>query len=63
VPTGEPDLQDPPDERPRRLLSTGFWAFLAFGMLCVLAGVGVVLLGPTLWTTAPPAAAAPRAAK
>ena len=42
---GEPDLpKDPAAHRPRPLLGAGFWAFIAFGILCVLAGVAVVLL-------------------
>jgi hypothetical protein len=53
VSLGEPD---PAAERPRPLLGLGFWAVMVFAMLCVLAGVGVVLLGPKLW---PPAPAAP----
>jgi hypothetical protein len=59
VPAGQADPpEDPADDRPRPLLGAGFWAFLVFGMLCVLAGAAVVLLGPTLWTAKPPAAAA-----
>ena len=47
---GEPDLpKDPAADGPKPLLGPGFWAFIAFGILCVLAGVGVVLIGPKLW--------------
>lgn len=49
---GEPD---PAAERPRPLLSMAFWAFLAFALLCVVAGAGVVLLGPKLWPASAPA--------
>jgi len=45
---------DPAAERPRPLLSVTFWVFMVFALLCVLAGAGVVLLGPKLW---PPSAA------
>ena len=51
------DEPDPAAERPRPLLSAGFWAFMIFAMLCVLGGVGVVLLGPKLWPPTPAAAA------
>ena len=47
---GEPD---PAAERPRPLLGVGFWLFIAFGLLCVLAGAGVVLLGPKFWAPIP----------
>jgi len=50
VSPGEPE---PAAERPRPLLGLGFWAVMAFAMLCVLGGVGVVLLGPKLWPPAP----------
>jgi hypothetical protein len=56
VSPGEPD---PAAERPRPLLGLGFWAVMVFAMLCVLAGVGVVLLGPKLWPPAPTPAPAP----
>ena len=47
------DEPDPAAERPRPLLGVGFWLFIAFSFLCVLAGAGVVLLGPKLWAPAP----------
>ena len=46
----QPDVQDsPPDPagyRPRRLLGVGFWAMLAFALLCVLAGIAIADFGP-----------------
>ena len=55
-----PDLpKDPAEYRARPLLGVGFWAFVAFGVLCVLAGAGVTLLGPRLLPPKPPVAAAP----
>lgn len=43
----EPDLpKDPAEYRPRPLLGAPFWAMVAFGVLCILAGAGVALLGP-----------------
>lgn len=58
-----PDLpKDPAEYRARPLLGVGFWAFVAFGVLCVLAGVGVTLLGPRWLEAKPPAAKAPVAA-
>jgi len=45
----EPDLpKDPAAYRPKPLMGLGFWALIAFGVLCVLAGAGVALLGPKL---------------
>jgi hypothetical protein len=71
----EPDLpKDPAEYRPRPLMGVSFWAMIAFGMLCVLAGAGVASLAPRLLPahpapaapqpvapTAPPAAVAPSA--
>lgn len=49
MPPAEPDLPKNPSEYRRRpLLGLGFWALIAFGVLCVLAGAGVALLGPRL---------------
>lgn len=43
----EPDPpKDPAEYRPRPLLGPMFWAIVAFGVLCILAGAGVALLGP-----------------
>jgi hypothetical protein len=39
---------DPDDDRPRPLLGPTFWALIAFGLLCVLAGAAVALLAPRL---------------
>lgn len=56
----EPDLpKDPADYRPKPLMGAGFWALIAFGVLCVLAGVGVAVLGPKLL----PAKPAPQVAR
>jgi hypothetical protein len=58
----EPGLpKDPADYRPRPLLGASFWALIAFGVLCVLAGAGIALLAPRLFPppTAAPAAPAP----
>jgi hypothetical protein len=57
----EPDLpKDPAAYRPRPLLGLGFWVMIAFGVLCILAGVGVATLAPKLFParSAPPAAPA-----
>ena len=38
----EPDLpRDPAGYRPKPLLGVGFWVMVAFGLVCVLAGVAV----------------------
>lgn len=55
----EPDLpRDPAGYRPKPLLGVGFWVMVAFGLVCVLAGVAVTLLGPR-WMPAGPEAAKP----
>ena len=60
----EPDLpKDPAEYRPKPLMGTGFWALLAFGILCVLAGAGVALLGPKLLPAKPTTPAAAPAQK
>jgi len=52
----DPDLpREPAEHRPKPLMGWTFWAMLAFGAICVLAGVGVATLAPTL--LAPPAPA------
>jgi hypothetical protein len=54
----DPDLPPDPeeDERPRPLLGPMFWALIAFGLLCVLAGAAIALLAPRLLPVrAPPA--------
>ncbi len=57
--TPEPDLpRDPGVYRPKPLLGVGFWVMVAFGLICVMAGVAVTLLGPQLMS-ARPAAVAP----
>jgi hypothetical protein len=56
----EPDLpKDPADYRPKPLMGVGFWALIAFGVLCVLAGVGVAVLGPKLLPAKPAPQVAP----
>ncbi len=61
----EPDPTEPPpgpaDERPRPLFSAGFWAAMAFTLLCILAGTALVKLGPTLWPQHPGPSAPPGA--
>jgi hypothetical protein len=64
--TPPPDLpRDPAEYRRRPLMGVGFWAFIAFGILCVLAGAGVAYLAPRYLgakpPTAPPPAASPAA--
>jgi hypothetical protein len=64
TPPLDPDLpKDPAAYRRRPLLGVGFWALIAFSVLCVLAGVGVTYLGPRLLPRkphAPAPAAAPQ---
>jgi hypothetical protein len=38
----------PPDDRPRPLLGIGFWVVMILALACVLGGVAVATLGPTL---------------
>ena len=55
-PTSDPDLtapRDPAAYRPRPLLGVTFWAMIAFGVICVLAGVGLATFGPKLLAQAP----------
>lgn len=47
-----PDGPNDPAEVPPRLLGAGFWAAIIVALLCVLAGIGVVVLGPRLWPAA-----------
>ena len=45
----EPDSPDDPAEhRPSPLMGPAFWVFVGLGVLCVLAGIGVALLGPSM---------------
>lgn len=54
----EPGLpKDPAEYRPRPVMGVGFWAMIAFGFLCVLAGAGVAYLGPSLLPQKPQAPA------
>lgn len=56
----EPDLpKDPAEYRPKPLMGPGFWALIAFGVLCVLAGAGVAVFGPRLLPAKPAPAPAP----
>jgi hypothetical protein len=52
--------KDPAEYRPRPLLGLGFWAMIVFGVICVLAGVGVALLAPRLLPARPSAPAVER---
>lgn len=45
--------KDPAAYRARPLLGATFWAMIAFGVLCVLAGVGVATYLPRLWASKP----------
>jgi hypothetical protein len=50
----EPDLpKDPAEYRPKPLMGLGFWALIAFGVLCVLAGASVAVFGPKLLPVKP----------
>jgi hypothetical protein len=53
--------RDPADYRTPKLMGPSFWAVTAFGVLCVLAGVGVAVLGPRLLPAEPSSRAAPAA--
>ncbi|WP_297693812.1 hypothetical protein [Phenylobacterium sp.] len=47
----DPDLaapKDPAADRPRSVLGASFWAMIAFGLICVLAGAGIWSLAPRL---------------
>ena len=48
------------DRRRKRLLGAGFWAMIAFGLACILAGLGVWHYGPLVF--APNHAVVPSAA-
>ncbi|MDB5435476.1 MAG: hypothetical protein JWR47_1733 [Phenylobacterium sp.] len=61
-PTAAP--KDPAAYRPRPVLGLTVWAMLAFGLLCILAGVAIADLGPRLFAAkstskAPAEAASP----
>lgn len=45
-----------------RMMGPGFWALMAFGMLCLSAGAGVAVFGPTLFP-APPKLGPPKLAE
>jgi len=61
--------QDPALYARRRVLGPGFWALIAFGVICVAAGAGLARFGPTWFAgdkapvaaEPPPAAAVPPA--
>ena len=64
-PPSDPQLTaptDPADYRPRPLLGVTFWAMIAFGVVCVLAGVALASLGPKLLAARPAPPATPEAA-
>ncbi len=46
------------DEPPPPGIPPMLWVMLAFSMICVLAGITVARLGPTLFPKTPPHAAA-----
>jgi hypothetical protein len=51
TPPSDPDLvvpKDPAAYRPRPMLGVSFWAAMAFGVICVLAGVALASFGPKL---------------
>ena len=55
-PASDPELtapRDPAVYRPRPLLGVTFWAMIAFGVLCVLAGVALASFGPRLLARTP----------
>lgn len=55
-----PDLpRDPAEYRPRPMMGITFWAMIAFGILCVLAGAGVAYLAPRYLAPKPAPSAAP----
>ena len=57
-PTPEADIaapKDPAEYRPRALLGVSFWAMMVFGLVCVLAGVGIAVLAPRIWAQRPAA--------
>jgi len=47
--------RDPAEYRPRPVMGLSVWAMLAFGFLCVMAGVGVAVLAPRFWAQRPAA--------
>ena len=50
----EPGLpRDPAEYRTKPLLGAGFWVAVAFGLLCILAGVAVAVLGARLMPAGP----------
>jgi len=51
---------DPAAYARRRMMGPGYWVFIAFGVLCVLAGYGLAKFGPSLFPAKPaPVAATP----
>ena len=54
--------KDPAAYRRRPMLGASFWAAMAFGVICVLAGVALASFGPKLLARGPAAAAAPEPA-
>lgn len=54
--SSESDIpRDPADYRPRPLMGFSIWALLAFGFVCVLAGVALAILAPRIWAARPAA--------
>ena len=56
-----PPVDSASGEPPRKLFSVAFWIVIGFGALCIVAGLGVAVLGPKLFP-ARPAVSAPAAA-
>ena len=49
----DPAPPDADEDRPQRLFSPAFWVAIGFAALCILAGIGLVVLGPTLFPPKP----------
>lgn len=49
--------RDPASYGRSRLMGPGFWALIAFGVLCIFAGFGISRFGPQLFPVKPPAPA------
>lgn len=47
--------RDPAEYRPRPVMGVSVWAMLAFGFVCILAGIAVAVFMPRLWAQRPAA--------
>ena len=47
-------IDDEETGRPRPLFGVGFWIALAFGLVCVIAGLAFAKLGPEYLRARPP---------